>query len=78
MATFVNASPGTTITNTATIEGVDPDTGNNTDTGTLGLPDTGGLSPTGADLQLLLVALGLVGVGLLALGASRRRAPGQD
>ncbi len=78
VATWVNAPAGTTVVNTAEIDGGDPNTDNNKGTGELPLPDTGGLSPTGADAQLLLIGLGLLAIGLLALMASRRRAPQED
>ena len=74
----MNAPAGTTVVNTAEIDGGDPNTDNNKGTGELPLPDTSGLSPTGADAQLLLLGLGLLAVGLLALMASRRRAPLED
>ena len=78
VVTWVNAAAGTTVVNSVTVEGGDHVDGNNTGKAELHVPVTGGLSPTGADLALLLLALGLIGLGALALVGSRWRAPRTD
>ena len=70
LTTMVTAARGSTVVNTATVVVTDRVPANNTSHASLMVPSDGGLSPTGADQQVLELALLLllVGAGLLLLG----------